>query len=147
MADNKQQVEEDFEIVASEGFELVRIDEGAYDAELTKLVKIPNIDIVRNNIQQKIDMLRWTFTTSDGIEINGVSSTKFSPQAKAFQWAQKLTGKEIATGTTFKPKDLQGLACQIVVKDKVRQREFQGKKQEQVYSTVADVMAAKKPKK
>ncbi|MCZ7405130.1 MAG: hypothetical protein O8C67_09405 [Candidatus Methanoperedens sp.] len=117
---------EDFDLVASEGFELVHIDEGVYDAELTKLVKVPDLEVVRNNISQKLDLLRWTFTTADGIEINGTSSAKFSPQAKAFQWAQKLLQKEISVGTTFKPKDLQGLPRQTIVKDKTRKREFKG---------------------
>lgn len=138
---------EDFEIVATEGFELVRIDEGAYDAELSKLVKISNIEVVRNNVQQKIDMLRWTFTLPDGIEVNGTSSTKFSPQSKGFQWAQKLLAKEITPGMTFKPKDLVGSQCQVVVKDKLRSREFQGKKQEQLFSVVTDVMTKKQVKK
>lgn len=137
---------EDFDLVASEGFELVHIDEGVYDAELTKLVKVPDLEVVRNNISQKLDLLRWTFTTADGIEINGTSSAKFSPQAKAFQWAQKLLQKEISVGTTFKPKDLQGLPCQIIVKDKTRTREFQGKKDTQTFSVVADVMSVKKKK-
>lgn len=143
----EREVVEDFDLVAAEGFELVHIDEGVYDAELTRLVKVPDLEVVRNNISQKLDLLRWTFTTSDGIEINGTSSSKFSPQAKAFQWAQKLLQKDITVGTTFKPKDLQGLPCQILVKDKTRAREFQGKKQESTFSVVTDVMSVKKAKK
>jgi hypothetical protein len=137
---------EDFEITVEEGFEIVRIDEGAYDAELSKMTKISGVEVFRNNKTELIDMLKWTFTLPDGIEVSGTSSTKFSPQSKGYSWVQKLLGKEIATGTTFRPKDLVGTPCQVVVKDRTRTREFRGKKEEQTFSVVTDVMAAKKPK-
>lgn len=147
MVDKKKQEEiEDFEMEATEGFELVRVDEGAYDVELTKLVKIPNVKVVRNNIEEIVDMLRWTFTTPDGIELPGTSSTKFGPKSKGFAWACTLLGEEIETGKILKPKDLVGHSCQVVVKDKTRVTEFAGKKDEQIFSIVTDVLAMKKAK-
>lgn len=140
----KPQEIEDFDMVATEGFELVKIDEGEYEAELVKIVKIPNVRTVRNGVEVVTDMLRWQFSTPDGIEISGTTSTKFSPKSHAYQWTEKLTGKEISTGDTFKPKELRGLSCRIIVKDKKRERMFNNKPQIDIFSTVTDVLAPKK---
>lgn len=141
---NKPVEVEDFDMVATEGFELVKIDEGEYEAELTKLVKVPNVKVVRNNVESIVDMLRWQFTTPDGIEIGGTTSTKFSPKSHAHQWAGKLLGREIETGESLKPKALIGLQCRVIVKDKKRERMFNNQKQTDIYSVVTDVLAPKK---
>lgn len=145
----KQEIEEveDFDIEVKESFELVRVDEDVYDAELTKLVKLPNVKVEREGKEEMVDMLKWTFTTPDGIEIDGTSSVKFTPKSKAYGWATKLLGKEPDIGQSLGPKALVGKSCKIVVKDKKRVTEFQGKKDEQVFSIVQDVLAAKAPKK
>ena len=145
----KQEIEEieDFNVEVKESFELVRVDEDVYDAELTKLVKLPDVTVEREGGEEVVDMLKWTFTTPDGIEIDGTSSVKFTPKSKAFGWATKLLGKEPDIGQSLGPKALVGKACKIVVKDKKRTTTFQGKDQEQVYSIVQDVLAAKKEKK
>lgn len=145
----KQEIEEveDFDVEVKESFELVRVDEDVYDGELTKLVKLPNVKVEREGKEEIVDMLKWTFTTPDGIEIDGTSSVKFTPKSKAYAWATKLLGKEPEIGQSLGPKVLVGKACKIVVKDKKRMTTFQGKTEEQVFSIVQDVLAAKKEKK
>jgi Arc/MetJ family transcription regulator len=145
----KQQIEEtdDFSEEVAESFELVHIDEDVYDAELTKLVKLLDVEVEREGAVEKVDMLKWTFTTPDGIEIDGTSSVKFTPKSKAYGWATKLLGKEPEIGQSLGPKELVGNACKIVVKDKTRTAEFQGKSEKQIFSIVQDVLSAKKEKK
>ena len=144
----KQDIEEveDFDVEVKESFELVRVDEDVYDAELTKLVKLPNVTVEREGKEEIVDMLKWTFTTPDGIEIDGTSSVKFTPKSKAYGWATKLLGKEPEIGQSLGPKALVGKSCKIVVKDKKRMTTFNGMTEEQVFSIVQDVLASKKEK-
>ena len=144
----RQNIEEieDFDIEVKESFELIRVDEDVYDADLTKLVKLPSVKVEREGNVEEVDMLKWQFTTPDGIEIDGTSSCKFTPKSKAYGWATKLLGKEPEIGQALGPKQLVGKACKIVVKDKKRTSTFNGKTEEQIFSVVQDVLAAKTPK-
>jgi hypothetical protein len=136
-----------FEMEATAGFEIVLVDEGAYDVELTSIVMVKDVKVVRKGVEDIVDMLRWVFTTPDGIELPGTSSVKFGPKSKAFEWASKILDRDIEIGEVLKPADLKGRACQVVIKNEKKEVEFAGKKEMQESSKVDTVLTAKKPKK
>lgn len=145
---NKTPDIEDFDLTSTEAFEIIKVDEGVYEAELTKLSKKLNVPTIRDGKPVVVDMLIWQFTTPDGLELPGTSSTKFSKgetyHAKAHKWAEKLLGREIPPGETFNVKTLIGSPCQVVVKDKTRKRTFNNQEQTVVSSVVTDVLTPKK---
>ncbi|MCK5386805.1 MAG: hypothetical protein KAJ39_06445 [Gammaproteobacteria bacterium] len=145
MADKgKYETTESFELEATAGFEIVLVDEGVFDAEVTSIVMVKDVEVVRNDVTEKVDMLRWTFSTPDGLDLPGTSSTKFGPKSKAFEWAGKILGREIQIGEVLKPSDLKGKQCQVVIKNSKKEVEFAGKKEIQESSTVHTVLTAKK---
>lgn len=147
MAEEKYKTTEEFALEATAGFEIVLVDEGVYDAELTGIVLVKDVRVVRDGIEEIVDMLRWTFTTPDGIELPGTSSTKFGPKSKAFEWAGKILDKDIEIGEVLKPSDLKGKTCQVVIKNQKKEVEFAGKKEMQESSKIDTVLTAKKTEK
>jgi hypothetical protein len=147
MADEKYETTEDFQMEVTAGFEIVLVDEGVFDAELTSIVMVKDVKVVRDGVEDIVDMLRWTFTTPDGIDLPGTSSVKFGPKSKAFEWAGKILDRDIEIGEVLKPADLKGKDCQVVVKNSKKEVEFAGKKEMQESSRVDTVLTAKKPKK
>lgn len=137
---------EDFRMEATAGFEIVLVDEGAYDVEVSSITLVKDVEVTRENVTDKIDMLRWQFTTPDGMELPGTSSTKFGPKSKAFEWATKILDRDIEIGETISPKDLVGKQCQVIVKNSKKEVEFNNKKEMQESSRVDTVLTAKKPK-
>jgi hypothetical protein len=62
--------------------------------------------------------LRWTFTIdheADEVEVSALSSTKFSPTAKARKYAEALLARPIKEGEELAPAELYGCKCQVVV--------------------------------
>ena len=152
MAD-KEKIETtaDFEIKVEEGWEPVHIDEGIYDAALMKLEMMKDVSVVdpKTNETKVIDMLKWTFMVrvdssgeEEDVELQATSSYKFTSNSKAFGWAEKLLSRKIKVGEQFKPSDLTGKSCQVVVEDD--EREFNNKKT--IVSKITKVMPPKKPK-
>jgi len=62
--------------------------------------------------------LRWTFAIDhkgDEVEVSALSSTKFSPTAKARKYAEALLGRAIKEGEELAPDELYGCTCQVMV--------------------------------
>lgn len=130
MASETRNISEDFEIEATEGFDPVLVPEDVYVAKLTGMRLVKDVEVERDGVKQKVDMLEWDFTLPDGVIIQGTSTPKFTPKSKAMQWAISL-GVEIESGDTVSGKDLIGKSCQIVVKTK--EKSFNNEKFQQSY--------------
>ena len=137
---------DDWQLEATAGFEIVLVDEGEYECEVTSIVMVKDVEVARDGVIDKIDMLRWTFTTPDGIELPGTSSTKFGPKSKSFEWSGKILGRDIEIGEVVKPADLVGKSCRAIVKNAKKEVEFNGKKEMQESSRVDTVLSVKKAK-
>lgn len=152
MADNENiETTEDFEIKVEEGWSPVHIEEGIYDAALMKLEMMKDVTVKDQKTQETkvIDMLKWTFMVrvdssgeDEDVELQATSSYKFTSSSKAFGWSEKLLGRKIKVGEQFKPGDLTGKSCQVVVED--YEREFNNEKT--VVSKITKVMPPKKTK-
>lgn len=152
MADNENiETTEDFEIKIEEGWSPVHIEEGIYDAALMKLEMMKDVTVKDRKTQETkvIDMLKWTFMVrvdptgkEEDVELQATSSYKFTSNSKAFEWSEKLLSRKIAVGEQFKPSDLTGKMCQVVVEDD--ERVFNDEKT--IVSKVTKLMPSKKPK-
>lgn len=152
MADNEKiETTEDFEIKVEEGWSPVHIEEGIYDAALMKLEMMKDVTVKDPKTQETkiIDMLKWTFMVrvdssgeDEDVELQATSSYKFTSSSKAFGWSEKLLGRKIKVGEQFKPGDLTGKSCQVVVEDD--ERDFNNEKT--IVSKITKVMPPKKSK-
>src|SRR5215217_2106854 len=82
------------------------LEEGIYDAKLV-------------NLEQKEtkfgDRLMWAFEIDgEGVEVVGFTSMSPSTKAKAYQWADAITG-QIDPGLGWGPEDLIGGGCMVVL--------------------------------
>ena len=104
MAEDTRNIDEDFKIEATDGFEPVLVPEDVYVAELTGMRLVKDVEVERDSVKQKVDMLEWDFTLPDGVIVQGTSTPKFTPKSKAMQWAISL-GAEIESGDSVSGKD------------------------------------------
>jgi hypothetical protein len=86
-----------------------RLKPGLYEGKLTA---------IEERSSDNGPYLRWTFAIDhhgDEVEVSALSSTKFSPTAKARKYAEALLGRTIKEGEELTPTELYGCTCQLVV--------------------------------
>jgi hypothetical protein len=87
-----------------------KLDPGVYPAQLVA---------IEERSGDRGDYLMWHFAILDqddpNIEITALSSMKFTPQAKARQYAQAILNRSIKPGEEVKAAQFQGEFCQLVL--------------------------------
>jgi hypothetical protein len=87
-----------------------KLDPGVYPAQLVA---------IEERSGDRGDYLMWHFIVCDqedpNLEITALSSMKFTPAAKARQYAQALLNRPITPGEEVKAAQLQDHYCQLVL--------------------------------
>jgi hypothetical protein len=86
-----------------------RLKPGLYEGMLTA---------IEERSSDNGEYLRWAFTIDDEgdeVEVSALSSTKFSPTAKARKYAESLLGRTIKNGEELAPAALYGCKCRLLV--------------------------------
>lgn len=90
----------------------------SYHARLKPGLHQGRLTAIEERSSESGPYLRWTFAIDqqgDEVEVSALSSTKFSPMAKARKYAEALLGRAIQEGEELAPAELYGCTCQLVV--------------------------------
>jgi len=115
--------------------EFTEIDDGMYEAEL--------VSVSTTDIPEWGERWRWSFRVvleeDEIVEVNGLTTTKFSTRSKAYRWFSALANREPGVGEEVDLEELVGKKALIEVKN-VQRGEFK-------ISNVADVKPLPKKRK
>jgi len=126
----------------SEGVQMPQVEEGLYTAKFVGYEQ-RTITVNTRNGEEERDVIVWRFKVleiEDEPVLEGVSSTRFSPRAKAYRWISAMLGRSPSVGEEIDLDDLIGTEVLIrVVNKPLRAGGF--------ISRVDDVLPARKKKK
>lgn len=125
-----------------EGVYMPQVEEGLYTAKFVGYDQ-RTITVRTKNGEEEREIIVWRFKVTeleDEPILEGVSSTRFSPRAKAYKWVSAMLGRSPAVGEEIDLDDLIGSEVLIrVVNKPLRSGGF--------VSRVDDVLPAKKKKR
>jgi len=93
----------------------VDIPDGVYPATILGITLTP----ATTNSPNQDPFLKWTihvYSSSEGVEMVGTSSTRFSAKAKTRQWVESILDRRFEVGEEFDYETFGPMDCQVVVK-------------------------------